>query len=333
MSTPPEELEVSDVLELCRRCGDSVLVVGNGLSQSYASERFDWARLRSAVFPADSPHFVHKAFQVAGTDDFEAVAKLLRDAASLLQDVDPSTSVRLREFEHALCRNLASAVLAQHPRGFDRPTEQQFRSCARFLGEFRRVVTVNYDLLVYWAVNAWPGGCRRDGFGECKPSTPDSVCWQGEGIAPCVEYLHGALHLYADALEVKKLRSREAKDLLPQISDRIKSGKFPLVVAGPTSAQKLALIDRSPYLRSVFRRLRESRGVVVTFGWSAGVTDAHVVDAIVECPAETICVGCHGLVGRIPPGELARLSTRLMKVGKRVVLFDTTSLDVWNGKY
>lgn len=306
----------------------SVLLVGNGLSLSLAGKSFDWRNLRARVSAGGLSEIAKRAFEVSQADDFESAARVLHEAGALLKSHDLELSRLLEEETVRLCELTATAVVDAHPQGDGRPTDEQIASCARFLSDFRRVVTLNYDLLLYWVVNSENDACPLDGFSNCRPNDQFAVCWQGPDADPCVEYLHGALHLFVDGLETKKLRAGGAS-LIGQIEGRIRNRKFPLVVAGPTAKAKAAIIGRSPYLRSVLRRIEERSDAIVTFGWSAAPQDDHIAEAIVASDCELVCVGSYGLHGGMPEQGLANLARRLSKVGKEVVLFDTTAMNVW----
>ncbi len=306
----------------------SVLLVGNGLSVAFAGQSFDWRSLRARVSEGGLSELALRAFEVCEADDFESAARVLHEASELLEKHDPQLATLLAQESVKLCELMATAVADAHPQGDGKPTQEQIASCAEFLRDFRRVVTLNYDLLLYWVVNSDNNACALDGFSTCRPDDQAAVCWQGPDAEPCVEYLHGALHLFVDGLETKKLRAGEAP-LIPQITDRIRNRRFPLVVAGPTMRAKAAMIGRSPYLRSVLRRIERRSDAIVTFGWSAAPQDGHIVDAIVASECGLVCVGSYGLHGGMPEQGLANLARRISEVGKEVVLFDTTLMNVW----
>lgn len=327
MPSNPQELDYADVQALVQQSPDSVLVVGNGLSISFAGQRLDWQALREVVVANGMSPVAARAFEVIDSADFEGAARLLHETSEMLRNDHPEVAERYAAESAKLCRDLASAVLEAHPQGWDRPSASQAASCGQFLSDYSRVVTLNYDLLLYWAVLDSGAICAQDGFGNCSPNDTEALCWKGVDGTRCIEYMHGALHLFSEGLETKKLRGT-GRGLVQQVADRIRRGSFPLVVAAPTSKAKEKIIGRSPYLNAVYRRLAGPADVIVTFGWSASPQDQHVVSAIANSRCRTVCVGCHGLNGGIT-GSLAEFTRKLLAARKQVVHFDTTCLNVW----
>jgi hypothetical protein len=231
-----------------------------------------------------------------------------------------------------LCRELSSAILKLHPRREDRPKEPQMASCAAFLRPYSRVVTLNYDLLLYWVVNSRNPVARTDGFGNCDFPGTGPLCWNGNISDRRIEYLHGALHLFADGISTKKLRVRD-EGLLQQVTERIALRKFPLVVSAASAEAKREIIERSAYLRSVLHRLEHEEMPIVTFGWSASAQDEHVIEAIEQSPSQIIRVGCRDIRHGATRGTLHDFVCRVADAGKSVEIFDTTSMNVWNGQY
>ncbi len=320
--------DYGDVRQRLKDLANPVLVAGNGLSLSFAKQSLDWEALRASVSAECLSDFAKRAFEVSAARDFESAARVLHESAHLLKRYEPILAARLEQESRDLCKLTAQAVAAAHPQRGARPDASKVAACARFLSDYQRVVTLNYDLLLYWVVVSANDACSRDGFGNCRPDDPKAVCWQGPNSQPCIEYLHGALHLFVDALETKKLRADD-EDLMTKITRRIASGLFPLVVSGPTAKVKAATIGRSPYLRSVLHRLSGHADAIVTFGWSASPQDRHVVDAILRSDCELVCIGCHGLRGGLPTGDLTAFARNLIQIGKEVILFDTEPMNVW----
>lgn len=330
MPRNPQVLDYVDVRAIVQQSLESVLVVGNGLSIAFAGQRLDWQALRDVVVANGMSPVAARAFEVIGSADFEGAARLLHETSEMLKTDHFEIAPQYAAESSKLCQDLASAVLEAHPQGWDRPSKSQAAACGQFLSDYSRVVTLNYDLLLYWAALESGATCVQDGFGNCNTYDAEALCWNGSDGPRCIEYMHGALHLFSEGMETKKLRGT-GRGLVQQVADRIRRNSFPLVVAAPTSTAKERIIGRSPYLSSVYRRLKEPADVIVTFGWSASAQDQHVVNAIANSRCSTVCVGCHGLDGGIT-GSLAEFTRKLIAARKQVVHFDTTSLNVWGSK-
>ena len=103
---------------------------------------------------------------------------------------------------------LANAIAQNHP---DRPfdvTDHQYAACRSFLSKFRYIYTLNYDVLLYWAlmkddVDSLNIQCD-DGFRNSEENEDALyVSWQ-DSHSSTVHFLHGALHIFDAGYEVTK---------------------------------------------------------------------------------------------------------------------------------
>lgn len=163
---------------------------------------------------------------------------------------------------------------------------------AASLVEFASVYTANYDLLVYGAVVE---GGLLNRFQDYFWNT-DLVFGphRTSSTRTRIHYLHGALHLATDRWgEVRKLRANMASNILQQFRSLRPQEGTTLFVSEAASAQKLASVRASSYLRLRLDRLEQDQDDIVIFGQSLSDADRHVLDAVYAGPRRAIAISVH----------------------------------------
>ena len=171
----------------------------------------------------------------------------------------------------------------------------------RFMQRFRTVVSLNYDLLVYWAGmrgNAVLGNWFKDGFwnGRISPEWREYRQPYGATGATLVFYPHGHLALATNTRDIEfKISAQEGRLLLDTILDRWTAAQCtPLFVCEGTHQEKTRAILRSRYLNLVHEDvLPEIGGTLVIYGWGLGAQDAHIVDAVRKAHPSRVAVSVH----------------------------------------
>ncbi len=170
---------------------------------------------------------------------------------------------------------------------------------ANFMMKFKTVVSLNYDLIVYWAMmegNTNLGNWFKDGF--VKEGRTFDRDWQrlrdpynAEG-STLVFYPHGNLALASRLTGSDYKVVRKASDLLRQVlRDWSRARSIPLFVAEGVSRQKEAAIRRSEYLGTVYDEVLADLGKsLVIYGWSVGDNDTHILKKILEGDLRRIAV-------------------------------------------
>ncbi len=257
------------------------LLLGNGFSIALKPDIFSYGSLfENADFSA-APQ-IEALFKKLDTQDFEVAIKHLQDAAKVLSVYQPTLKELLQKLENdagAIKGALVSAIAKRHP---DRPYDikkEQYVACRSFLRQFSHIYTLNYDVLLYWALmqdevddfNLLPD----DGFRhpEADPDLP-YVSWQ-EAQSSTVHYLHGALHLFDNGTEIIKYTwSKTDKAIVDQIRDALDEDKYPLFVAEGSSDSKVERILHNAYLHKGLRSFESSCGplnnAIVIFGALTG---------------------------------------------------------------
>jgi len=279
------------------------LLLGNGFSIALFPNRFTYGSLLDSVDFAAYPQ-AKQAFEELATTDFEVVIQALRQAVVLLPIYggDPTARALMERHAEALKELLVQAIAGKHPERPGDVTEEQYRSCRRFLAHFAGnsrnlrshggkdlrgcLFSVNYDLLLYWTLlhdqitivdPAHPLHAHieipepldhNDGFlpPDNDPNA-EYVAWDGEETyQQSIFFLHGALHLFDHGSELqKKCWERSGgTPLIDQIREALNQSRFPLFVSEGNSDGKLDHIRHSAYLHKGLRTFRANCDVRTT---------------------------------------------------------------------
>ena len=319
------------------------LLLGNGASRAV----WDSFEYRSLYEEAESVERISprlaKLFLNLGTNDFEYVLRLLsqtRRVNQILQIRDEYTSKLYRKLKRALIDTIHEI----HPK--HEQVKSQLPVIAEFMKSFDTVLSLNYDLLVYWAMmegNDKYGNWFKDGFIEERRFDNDyeklRESYKAEG-ATLVFYPHGNLILATTFLgdEVKLSRADE-KLLLDRILEIWQEeDHIPLFVSEGETQEKVQAIRRSNYLKTVYDCEVETKNdSLVIYGWSFGEQDEHILRGIIHGGVDRIAISVHTTSGNIESFcntvqyKIAKMKLTLKKKEKcRICFFDSESDGVWN---
>ncbi|WP_101927456.1 DUF4917 family protein [Luteimonas rhizosphaerae] len=316
------------------------VLMGNGFSIALRPEIFSYQALIDRA-KIDELAGGREVFTALDTTDFEAVIRAAVDAAKLVQIFDGSSpiSAQLDELASGLREKLVQAIAGSHPPHPFEVSEDQYRACRRFLGLFKRRYTLNYDLLLYWALMRTEIDDLQlesdDGFRD-SPWEEDAnyVSWI-EHHSATVVYLHGAVHLFDAGHElIKYTWSRTQIPLMDQIRVALEQEKYPLFVAEGSTRQKFEKIVHSAYLHRAYRSFSSIEGDLFIYGHSLKSNDQHIYDAISEGRISSIYVSVYGDENSQANQEIMRSAEQIssMRRGRRplnVHFFDAASARVW----
>lgn len=333
------------------------LLLGNGFSIACRPEIFHYGSLFAQADFAAAPE-VLTVFDALETQDFEAAIRALESAAAILPAyVAAGATAPGQMLEHAavLKEILVQTIAGNHPHIPSDIPDERFWACRRFLSHFLSgdkagcVFTLNYDLLLYWALmhEDMPFDepielAINDGFGndEDDPDA-DYVVWQGETSAhsACVMFLHGALHLFDSGKElVKYTWIRKGVPLIDQAREALANDAFPLFVAEGTSAQKKAKIRHNAYLYQGFKQftanVQQGRHCMFIFGHSLAENDDHILTRIGRGRCRKLYVGIYG-DPLAEPNEHIMTRAQALAVLRperwplEVAFYDAATADVW----
>lgn len=323
--------------------GKRHLLLGNGFSIAWKSDVFHYGAIYGQADFSSLP-YAEQLFGASGTRDFEVVIRNLKHAAKTVLiypgEHTALSDEMLRDAE--LLKNiLVTAIATSHPGHPDEVLTAEYQSSRRFLANFERIYSLNYDLLLYWALMHNDvdtlGLRKRDGFTESELiDDAPYVAW-GNFQSATVYYLHGALHIFDSGSELKKYTWKRTNNLLmSQIRDALDRDLFPLFVSEGESEAKLSRINHSGYLHKALRSFSEIQGSLFIYGHSLAANDEHILRVIEGGKVNKVYVSIFGdpnstdncrIVDR---AELLQ-ANRTGRVALSIYFFDAASAKVWRG--
>lgn len=283
--------------------GKRHVLLGNGFSRACLDDTFAYDALRSRSDFSRLSETGWQAFDALHTSDFEVVMRALNNAAKLAAVYEgPHSSLArtLAADSEALKTVLIGAIADSHP---DHPfaiTPERYGYCKCFLAHFRNIYTLNYDLLLYWALmqsEVDPQLPCDDGFRKPEDDAEASyVVWEPDSFkSQNVHYLHGGLHLFDAGAELQKYTwINTGQRLIDQVRDAMARDLFPVFVSEGASEQKLARIRHSAYLSRAERSLYGLGNSLFVFGHSMADNDEHILRAIQRSKVKKLFVGIFG---------------------------------------
>lgn len=343
-----EILDFGDAIAASAHNAKRHLLLGNGFSIALKPDIFSYGSLLDNAKFKTAPD-VPQLFQELQTNDFEVVICHLQDTATVVRVYRPRLQkliAKLLADSEAIKDALVNAVAQRHPsRPYD-ITDGQYAACRIFLHNFNSIFTLNYDVLLYWALmhadvddlnfNA------DDGFRHPEED-PDQpwVTWQ-QGRSATVSYLHGALHLFDAGSEIRKYTwSKTDVPIVDQIREALNYNAFPIFVAEGNSETKLNRIMHSAYLHKATRSFEgccKGKNAIFIYGHSLAENDDHILKYVASGTASDLFVSLFGdptsainqtIIGRA--NALADRRDALVGPSKplKVQFFDAASAQVW----
>ncbi len=302
--------------QVCQEIEDkpASLLLGNGFSVAYDNKSFKYDNLKDKVF--------EKAF--ADMDVEEIMLKVSNQPKYLVE---------------CLKKGFINAISTVHP---EWATDEKKKSCAAFLKHFSKVYTLNYDLLLYWAINSDEELKKKlfDGFGiQKKDRMPN---WPNAGRISTF-YLHGSLLLQcfkppedfavcprkpAECHIAKYIRPKSSGGLmviasLIRILKNCADTQYPHFVSESDARQKYSRIKKCTYLKGCFEALKSESGNLVTYGVSFA-KDRHILEAIKASNVKCCYVGTYG-----DEKPLQQKVESLKSDSRTVKFYNTETARVW----
>ena len=335
----PKVLSFEKVL---KKLGDAKrphLLLGNGFSRACRDDIFSYQALYDQAELSGLSKDARKAFTALGTNDFEQVMRMLKQAAKLAKEYGRGNLARILgahadEIREVLVRTIAD----NHPARPNDVSNAKYQACKQFLSRFSDIYTLNYDLLLYWAVmqdEIEPEVACDDGFRQPEDGPEDYVTWEVQNTnSQSIHYLHGALHIFDAGAELQKYTwSNTQIALIDQIRAALKADKYPLFVSEGSAESKLERIQHSGYLNRSYRSFANLRGSLLIFGMSMADNDEHILRLLNRSKFGQIAIGLHG------PADSTgnkRIIARAMDFGTKrkggapeLIYFDAASAAVW----
>ena len=306
------------------------ILVANGFSQAWNPNIFNYSNLLSAASFGTRDTEIKQLFTKSNTYDFESIMKQLVSAQVVLESYggDPGLIQQVKEDQEILKEALVSAIASTHPSLPSEVTDDQFIKVRNFLSKFKNVFSLNYDLLLYWAINKFdldPQGYKvDDGF-----RFPTS--WCASGTNQNLFFLHGGLHIYEDASSIRKHSyTQDGMTIIDQVRINLNHQKFPVFVSEPDQTKKKYKIRHNPYLNSSFEKLSELHGTLFIHGHSMDENDSHIFEKITESNLKNVYVSIFGDENSAPNKRTkANALSYIKSLSIAVDFYQAESAPVW----
>ncbi len=182
--------------------------------------------------------------------------------------------------------------------------EEHLEAIHKFMGRFEIVLSLNYDLVVYWALLAGIGpnyGRFMDCFMGDRTFDSDWACHLTSGSSgtkhTLVFYPHGNLLLTTNLLEGECKVFAEGRYISEQIANAWKGGRTPLFVSEGRPQDKKNKIKNSGYLKMVYGEVMGHLGdTVVIYGWGFSYEkekDTHLLERLFEKRKEKVAISVY----------------------------------------
>ena len=260
------------------------ILLGNGASISVSQNFLYGSLLQHATARNLLPDDAQRLFEFFQTNDFGLVLRIVWQASNVnrsLQIPDERT--------HAACLGLRDCLIQSvrdiHPE--HGAVSAHLPSIYQFLKQFRTVISLNYDLVVYWAMTYGLGVDDQHAFKDCFVGGGGfDDDWQrfrqpirGDCSTSLVFYAHGSLVLCRDLVEQERKIHNIQGGLLKAVLQRWQNGEVvPLFVSEGSWQQKVSSIQNSYYLSTIYREaLKSQRDTLVVYGWGFAEQDIHLL--------------------------------------------------------
>ena len=319
--------------------GKRHILLGNGFSIG-AYDKFDYVSLYKRAKESGLSEHVKALFDRYGTTDFEQVLNHLREGQWLAEHyrlAKTDCKLDMNDDYGRIKEALLTAITTTHPANRGAVREDKLQACAGFLEQFHNVFTTNYDLLLYWAVLANMQETKhdifKDGFGKRDGDSTylvfDSVPQDPNITCKYMYFLHGALHLYTDDGDVRKVKwgGAENPSLINQIREKLAENRFPLVVSEGDPEQKKVRIGSNGYLTACRNNFQKIKGSLFVFGSSLGHEDTHILRWIAQNQnLKLVFLGIHS---DSDPAKNKAMISRIRNQVDKALFYDSTTANVW----
>ncbi|MCK3841768.1 MULTISPECIES: DUF4917 family protein [Pseudomonas] len=304
------------------------LIVGNGASMAVDRGFGYGSLLEQARILGHFTQEVEELFKSFETVDFELVLRLVWHATKV-NGALTIPDYRTRQVYQDIRRALIETVRAVHPEHGD--VAARLPSMYRFLKRFQTVLSLNYDLLVYWAMTYGMSVDDQHLLKDCFLNSRFDDDWTRfrepyrERTNTLVFYPHGSLALTRDVVDNESKIHDQGAGLLSAILNTWATGRsIPLFVSEGTATQKLAAIRNSYYLSTVYREVIPSlSGPLTIFGWGLGEQEAHLLQRLTLAKVTRVGCSVYGRSQRTCDHAYRTLRDNLGEID--VAFFDSTS--------
>ena len=313
------------------------LIVGNGGSRAI-SESFSYGSLLAEARAQGLNQPLNDLFERFETDDFELLLRHLWHAQIVNQALDIG-SESIRDAYLIIKKSLVNAIRSTHCSYTDAKEKLDFISA--FMSKFETVLSLNYDLVIYWAMLKHNENTREHAFKDCFIDGVFSGNWpalrrpiRAQQAVTLVFYPHGALHLATDkdGSEIKLAVPDNGYFLDAIFSEWEENSCSPLIICDGSIEQKAATIRTSAYLSTVLNEILPVSGPTATiYGWNLGDQEDHILHQLGNGRYNKVAVSVHNPSSWEGEGYIARVRRKLAAIGiENITFFDASSTGCWS---
>lgn len=326
---------IHDWLSIAPQFRGGSLILGNGASIA-VDRRFSYPSL--IEYARDNQLLtedVHQLFSFFDTADFELVLRLVWQASNVnrsLHIFDERTHqayLRVRDCLIESVRNIHpeyQEILPHLPSIYD------------FLKDFRTVISLSYDLIVYWTIMYGQSIVDHHSLKDCFINGDFCNNWKilrqpiyRARSTTLVFYPHGSLVLCRDKVESEFKIYGNGLNLLHAILRKWETELVvPLFVSEGSSQQKINSIQSSNYLNIVYREvLTNLEDSLVIYGWGLGEQDSYILKQIALAGIRKVAISVYGN-DQAYCNRVSELIYRTLGQRTEVIFFHSNSPGCWN---
>lgn len=313
---------------------------------AYDNSIFSYNALNSFIDNLDNK-LLKKLFEIIDNKNFELVMQQLDNFSEIASvfDADKNLIQKIKTASELLRSSLIDAVKELHPEHVYTIPEEKSKKCYNWLNEYLQndgnIFTSNYDLLLYWVLMRNESKKHSDGFGRDKVSEEyipsdeaeySELRWGRNKKTQNVHYLHGALQLFDQGIEIIKEEYDGFHNLIEVINSRMDNKEYPIFVTAGNGNEKLKNIMHNKYLTFCYDKLSTISGSLVTFGFNFGEYDEHIIEALNKATKFRKEDGGKLLsiyIGVYSEDDAKYIESIKVKFKCKVNLFDSKTAEIW----
>lgn len=320
------------------------LLLGNGFSIAYDRTIFSYNALSDFV-ENNSNVLLKKLFKVVNNKNFEQIMLQLNISKDIIEAFNGEKSLiqKIEQASDALKTSLLDAVKSLHPEHVFSIPDEKSKACAKFVQHYLdnegTIFSTNYDILLYWVLmrNKIPNAI--DGFGrdvidqsEYVPEEDvllSELRWGNNKESQNIFYLHGALPLFDDGIEIIK-EEYDGHYILENIKTRMNKGNYPIFVTAGNGDEKLNHILHNHYLSYCYDKLSIISGSLITFGFNFGEYDEHIIKALNKAVNQDYSKKLWSIyIGVYNEADEKHIEEIKYKFKCKVTTFDSKTVNAW----
>lgn len=272
---------------------DDTIIIGNGASIA-VYDKFNYQSLKQ--YADENEKFsddIARLFEKFSTDDFESILKILfiaKDVNSILEISDDKTKRLYQETRNSLIETIKEI----HPEY--NTIENKLSNINKFIKKFKIILSLNYDLIIYWAIMYSIDKDEKYRFKDffingdfdidimLKDVNTQKPNKHYKTKNSFIFYPHGNLIFTTNYKKETKIKVHNRLNLLEEITNKWKNNNTnPLFISEGTSKEKLRSIYNSTYLRTVYDKILPlKKKSLVIYGCSFTDNDLHILESILR---------------------------------------------------